>query len=46
MVVHTVKDYQWVNEKYPFEIFLRNELPHLDFKSKREYSEYYKQLKV
>ena len=37
-VIHTVKDYQNVSDKYPFETFVRNELTHLDSKSKKEYS--------
>ena len=38
VVIHTVKDYQKVRDKYPFEIFLKNELANLSPKSKKEYS--------
>ena len=34
-VIHTVEDYQIVRDKYSFEAFVRNELAHLDSKSKR-----------
>ena len=38
VVIHTVEDYQKVRNKYPFEIFIRSELPNLNSKSQKEYS--------
>ena len=37
VVLHQIEDYEKVREKYPYEVFVRDELPNLDSKSKKEY---------
>ena len=42
VVLHQIEDYEKVREKYPYEVFVRDELPNLDSKSKKEYQRLYK----
>ena len=42
IVLHKIEDYEKVIEKYPYEVFVRDELPNLDSKSKKEYQKLYK----
>ena len=42
VVLHQIEDYEKVRDKYPYEVFTRDELPNLDSKSKKEYQRYYK----
>ena len=42
IVLHKIEDYEKVIEKYPYEVFVRDELPNLDSKSKKEYQRLYK----
>ena len=40
--LHQIEDYEKVRDKYPYEVFTRDELPNLDLKSEKEYQRYYK----
>ena len=42
VVLHQIEDYKKVREKYPYEVFVRDELPNLDSKSKKKYQRLYK----
>ena len=42
VVLHQIQDYEKARDKYPYEVFTRDELPNLDSKSKKEYQKYYK----
>ena len=42
VVLHKIEDYKKVRDKYPYEVFTRDELPNLDSISKKEYQRYYK----
>ena len=42
VVLHQIEDHEKVREKYPYEVFVRDELPNLDSKSKKEYQRLYK----
>ena len=42
VVLHQIEDYEKVRDKYPYEVFTRDELPNLDSKLKKEYQRYYK----
>ena len=42
VVLHQIEDYEKVREKYPYEVFVRDELPNVDSKSKQEYQKLYK----
>ena len=35
VVLHQIEDYEKVRDKYPYEVFTRDELPNLDSKSKK-----------
>ena len=42
VVWHQIEDYEKVRDKYPYEIFIRDELPNLETRSKKEYQTFYK----
>ena len=42
VALHQIEEYEKVREKYPYEVFDRDELPSLDSKSKKEYQRLYK----
>ena len=46
VVLHQIEDYEKVREKYPYEVFVRDELPHFDSKSKRSIKDYTNLLKI
>ena len=42
VIYHQIEDYNKIRSKYPYEDFMREELPNLESNFKKEYQQFYK----